>query len=81
MPREENDEKTILLFAAALLLVNANILAYDFRQVIFGNQYEQIKEMTAILSYTGDDDTLVLSNIWANLNCNVNHYWQLVDRE
>lgn len=74
-------KKTILLFAAALLLVNANILAYDFRQVIFGNQYEQIKEMTAILSYTGDDDTLVLSNIWANLNCNVNHYWQLVDGE
>ncbi len=74
-------KKTILLFAAALLLVNANILAYDFRQVIFGNQYEQVKEMTAILSYTGDDDTLVLSNIWANLNCNVNHYWQLVGGE
>ena len=27
--------------------------------------------MTAILSYTGDNDTLILNNIWANLDCKV----------
>lgn len=27
--------------------------------------------MTAILSYTGDNDTFILNNIWANLDCKV----------
>ncbi|MBQ3670749.1 MAG: hypothetical protein II921_04645 [Treponema sp.] len=39
-------KKTLLLITAVFLLANANLFAYDFRQVVFGNHYEQIREIT-----------------------------------